>query len=185
MFELTKIEFEDWRSRIVTANPSARMGLRRPPYAFTEQGVAMLSSVLRSERAVEVNIWIMRAFARVRELMLTHSDTARKLHELEKTVGRLDREIRAVFDATATLTRQAVRRRREPAPDGAVRGGAGTPRDVSAPLRRRPGPPDASARRKPTSRCLSVLTSRMRRGESGVSILGIPPRIPTDPGSAP
>ncbi len=55
MFQLTKEELENWRSQFVTSNSSAKMGLRRRPYAFTEQGVAMLSSVLRSERAVQVN----------------------------------------------------------------------------------------------------------------------------------
>jgi hypothetical protein len=61
MFQLTRDELEQWRSQIVISNPGAKMGLRRRPYAFTEQGVAMLSSVLRSERAVQVNIAIMRA----------------------------------------------------------------------------------------------------------------------------
>jgi hypothetical protein len=63
MFQLSMDELADWRSQNVTSNPGAKMGLRRPPYAFTEQGVAMLSSVLRSKRAVAVNIEIMRAFA--------------------------------------------------------------------------------------------------------------------------
>jgi hypothetical protein len=60
MFQLTKEELENWRSQIVISNPDAKMGLRRQPYAFTESGVAMLSSVLRSKRAVQVNIMIMR-----------------------------------------------------------------------------------------------------------------------------
>ena len=63
MFELSKVEFEDWRSQFVTSN-SDKMGLRYKSMAFTEQGVAMLSSVLKSERAIEVNIAIMRAFVR-------------------------------------------------------------------------------------------------------------------------
>src|SRR6478609_9603841 len=62
MFQLSKEELESWRSQIVMSNPGAKMGLRRPPYAFTELGVAMLSSVLRSDRAVRMNILIMRAF---------------------------------------------------------------------------------------------------------------------------
>jgi hypothetical protein len=56
MFQLSKEEFENWRSQIVTSNPRAKMGLRYAPYVFTEQGVAMLSSVLHSKRAVEINI---------------------------------------------------------------------------------------------------------------------------------
>jgi hypothetical protein len=62
MFQLNGEELENWRSQIVTSNPGAKMGLRRPPYAFTEHGVAMLSSVLKSKRAVGLNILIIRAF---------------------------------------------------------------------------------------------------------------------------
>jgi len=69
MFQLTTRELENWRSQIVTTNPAAKMALRRPPYAFTEHGVAMLSSVLNSERAVQVNIVIMRAFIKLREML--------------------------------------------------------------------------------------------------------------------
>src|ERR1043166_3671298 len=65
MFQLSKEELEQWRSQFVMSNPAARMALRRPPYAFTEQGVAMLSSVLRSQRAITVNIEIMWAFVRL------------------------------------------------------------------------------------------------------------------------
>src|SRR5580765_4347372 len=67
MYQLTEAEFDNWRSQFVTSNPAAKMGLRRRPYAFTEQGVAMLSSVLKSDRAIEVNIAIMRAFVKLRE----------------------------------------------------------------------------------------------------------------------
>src|SRR6476660_3667459 len=67
MFRLSAEELAKWRSQIVTSNSGAKMGLRRAPYAFTEQGVAMLSSVLRSERAVQVNIAIMRAFVKLRQ----------------------------------------------------------------------------------------------------------------------
>lgn len=62
MFQLTKEELENWRSQIAISNPGAKMGLRRPPYVFTEHGVAMLSSVLNSPRAVQMNILIVRAF---------------------------------------------------------------------------------------------------------------------------
>ncbi len=64
----TKAELDHGRPQFVTSNPEAKMGLRRPPYAFTEQGVAMLSSVLRSKQAVAVNIEIMRTFVRLREM---------------------------------------------------------------------------------------------------------------------
>ena len=72
MFQLSKDEFENWRSQFVMSNPGSKMGLRRRPYAFTEQGVAMLSSVLNSDRAIEVNIAIMRAFVRLRDMLATH-----------------------------------------------------------------------------------------------------------------
>jgi len=100
MFQLTKEELEEWRSQIVTSNPGARMGLRRRPYAFTEQGVAMLSSVLRSERAVRVNIEIMRAFVRMRQMLAAHAELARKLDALEK---KYDAQFKVVFDAIRRL----------------------------------------------------------------------------------
>ena len=70
------------------------------PYAFTEQGVAMLSSVLRSQRAVQVNIEIMRAFVRLRQMLASHADLARKLDALER---KYDRQFKAVFDAIGEL----------------------------------------------------------------------------------
>ncbi len=76
------------------------MGLRRRPYAFTEQGVAMLSSVLHSERAVEVNIEIMRAFVRLRQILASHEELARKLDALEK---KYDSQFRVIFDAIRQL----------------------------------------------------------------------------------
>src|ERR1041385_1299663 len=84
MFQLDHLEFENLKSQIVT---SSWGGARRAlPYAFTEQGVAMLSSVLRSERAVQVNIAIMRAFVQLREILSNHAELARKLAELEKRI---------------------------------------------------------------------------------------------------
>jgi hypothetical protein len=65
MFQLDGEELQNWRSQIVTSNPGAKMGLRRPPYAFTEHGVAMLSSVIKSKRAAALNILIIRAFVRL------------------------------------------------------------------------------------------------------------------------
>jgi hypothetical protein len=100
MFQLTNQEVAGLKSQNVTFNP---WWLRRaPPYAFTEQGVAMLSSVLRSERAVLVNIEIMRAFVRLRQLLSSHVDLARKIEELEK---RYDSQFKAVFDAIRELMR--------------------------------------------------------------------------------
>src|SRR3990172_6576249 len=90
-----------------------RGGRRYFPYAFTEQGVAMLSSVLKSERAIHVNIAIMRAFVKLREFLSTHKDLARKLSELERKIGKHDMEIKAVFNAINKLmTPQELKRRR-------------------------------------------------------------------------
>jgi hypothetical protein len=103
MFQLSTEELENWRSQFAISNSAAKMGLRRRPYAFTEQGVAMLSSVLNSERAIEVNIAIMRAFVRLRELIVTHKDLARKLDELERKVGQHDEKFQVVFEAIRRL----------------------------------------------------------------------------------
>jgi hypothetical protein len=103
MFQLSKEELENWRSQFATSNSAAKMGLRRRPYAFTEQGVAMLSSVLGSDRAVEVNIAIMRAFVRLREIMSTHKDLARKLDDLQRKLGEHDEKFAIVFEAIRQL----------------------------------------------------------------------------------
>lgn len=104
MIQLTKEEYEVLRSQTVTLESSGRGKHRKyMPYAFTEQGVAMLSSVLRSERAVEVNIQIMRAFVKLREVMATHKDLARKITELEKRHASHDENFRVVFDAIRRL----------------------------------------------------------------------------------
>ncbi len=104
MFQLTAGELEDWKSQTVISNKE-KMGLRKPPLAFTEQGVAQLSSVLNSETAIEVNIQIIRIFTRMRELLLTHKDILIKLEQMEKKMikqgGKLqkhDRDIRIIFE---------------------------------------------------------------------------------------
>jgi len=102
MFQLTKEEDESLRSQIVTSK-KGRGGIRYLPSAFTEQGVAMLSSVLNSERAILVNIEIVRAFVRLRQILSTHKDLAQKLEALEKRVGGHDEKIQAVFDAIRDL----------------------------------------------------------------------------------
>ena len=99
MFELSKEEFEDWRSQFVTSN-SDKMGLRYKPMAFTEQCVAMLSSVLNSNRAIEVNIAIIRAFVRLRQMLASNKDLARKLEDMEK---KYDEQFKVVFDAIRAL----------------------------------------------------------------------------------
>lgn len=88
-------------------------GKRYRPYAFTEQGVAMLSSVLKSERAVKVNIAIMRAFVRLRETIETNRELAQKFAKLEKHVGKHDEEIAGIIDAIRQLMAPPAKPRRE------------------------------------------------------------------------
>jgi hypothetical protein len=99
MFQLNAEETDSLRSQFVTSN-LGRGGRRYLPYAFTEQGVAMLSSVLKSPRAVQVNIAIMRAFVRLRQLLATHRDLAEKLAEMEK---KYDKQFKIVFEIIRQL----------------------------------------------------------------------------------
>jgi hypothetical protein len=98
MFQLTAEEFTVLRSQFVTSRGWG--GRRYPPYAFTEQGVAMLSGVLRSPRAVRVNIEIMRAFVRMRQLLASHAKLEKKLLELEE---KYDGQFAMVFEALKQL----------------------------------------------------------------------------------
>jgi hypothetical protein len=98
MFQLAEGEWSNLKSQIGIS--SSWGGRRTAPYAFTEQGVAMLSSVLRSERAIAVNIEIMRAFVQLKRMLATHADLARKLESLE---SKYDAQFRAVFDAIREL----------------------------------------------------------------------------------
>ncbi len=98
MFQLTAQEWADLKSQTVIS--SSWGGRRIPPYAFTELGVAMLSSVLNSERAIQANIAIMRAFTQLRSMLASHSDLARKLEALEK---KYDGQFRVVFQALRDL----------------------------------------------------------------------------------
>jgi hypothetical protein len=100
MFQLTEEEAIRLRSQIVTLKPGRGQHRKYLPYVFTEQGVAMLSSVLKSERAVRVNIEIMRAFVRLRELIATSKDLARRLDQLEM---KYDAQFKVVFDAIREL----------------------------------------------------------------------------------
>jgi hypothetical protein len=99
MFQLTGEEVRSLRSQFATSK-KGRGGRRYAPLVFTEQGIAMLSTVLNSERAIQVNIEIMRAFVRLREMIATHKDLARKLEVLEK---RYDGQFKVVFDAIREL----------------------------------------------------------------------------------
>lgn len=103
MFELDGQEFRDWRSQFGTSNEGDKMGLRYAPYVFTEQGVAMLSTVLNSDRAIKVNIQIMRIYTKMRELLLTHKDILLKLEQLEKQVVQNSQDIQMIFTALKEL----------------------------------------------------------------------------------
>lgn len=99
MFRLTQKEDEALRSQFVTSNRMiGRGGRRYLPYAFTEQGIAMLSSVLRSKRAIEVNIAIMCTFVRLRQLLAAHEELARRLDQLEWRQNEQGQQIQAVFE---------------------------------------------------------------------------------------
>jgi len=132
MFRLTNEEVSNLRSQIVTSSlrglgnqlmrsnwsgsvtGSKKHGGRRyRPYAFTEQGVAMLSSILSSERAVRVNIAIMRAFVKLRGVLETNRELARKFAELEKRVGKHDERIDAILEAIRQLMAPPEKPRRE------------------------------------------------------------------------
>jgi len=100
MFQLTADEAASLRSQTVTLKPGRGRHRKYRPYVFTEQGVAMLSSVLKSKRAIQVNISIMRAFVRLREMIGSNKVLARRLAELEK---KYDAQFRVVFDAIREL----------------------------------------------------------------------------------
>ncbi len=109
MFQLTMDEARVWwqesrdtllRSQNVTLKPTRGQHIKYRPYAFTEHGILMLSSVLKSERAVQVNIQIMRTFVRLRQMLASNAELARKLAELE---GKYDRQFKTVFEAIRQL----------------------------------------------------------------------------------
>ena len=100
MFQLSKEEVDFLRSHIVTLKRGRGQHSKYLPYAFTEQGVAMLSSVLRSQRAIRVNIEIMRAFIRLRQMLASHAELARKLEALE---DKYDAQFQEVFEAIRRL----------------------------------------------------------------------------------
>lgn len=113
MFQLTRYEAQSLRSQIATLNNSLQetetTGSMRGrhtkylPRVFTEQGVAMLSSVLNSERAIQVNIVIMRAFVKLRQILSAHKELAHKLNELERKIEKHDKEISSIFEAIRQL----------------------------------------------------------------------------------
>ena len=90
MFQMSKKEFENWRSQFGTSNSADKMGLRYPPFCFTEQGVSMLSGVLNTPTAIEVHIRIIRVFSKMKEMLMTHKDILLKLEQIEKKMLKQD-----------------------------------------------------------------------------------------------
>ena len=105
MFQMTNEELENWISQIVISN-SIKMGLRKPPLCFTEQGVAMLSSVLNSERAIQMNIQIIRIFTKMKEMALTHKDMLLKIEKLETETGKNSIDIQTIFKSLKQLLQE-------------------------------------------------------------------------------
>ena len=110
MFQMTSDELENWKSQIVISKKE-KMGIRKPPLVFTEQGVAMLSSVLNSERAILVNIQIIRIFTRVRELLIPNKDILKKLMDLENKGLDHDKKIKMIFEYLQQLKDSEAERR--------------------------------------------------------------------------
>ncbi len=97
MFTLTDTELKNWRSQFVTSNSKDKMGLRHLPYAFTEQGVAMLSSVLHSNKSIEVNIKIMRLFSKMREAFTDNLNIKLEIEDIKKKLSNHSKNIELVF----------------------------------------------------------------------------------------
>ena len=123
MFQFSAEEFDNWRSQFVMSKPSAKMGLRRAPFAFTEHGALMAASVLNTPRAVEVSLYVVRAFVRLRETLAAHKNLAAKLEELEQKTEALAlrhdtlatntrAQLRQVFEAIRELMRPPEPKRR-------------------------------------------------------------------------
>lgn len=96
MFQMTREELSDWKSQNVISNKE-KMGLRKPPNVFTEQGVAMLSSVLNSETAIEVNIQIIRTFTRIRQMLSEHTELRLEVEKIKKKLDNQDKNMEVVF----------------------------------------------------------------------------------------
>ena len=102
IFQLTNKEVENWKSQIVISNRE-KMGLRKAPFVFTEHGVLMLSSVLKSERAIQVNIQIVRTFIKLREMLSKYKDLKEKVEDIEK---KYDHRFKIVFDTLKHLIKE-------------------------------------------------------------------------------
>ncbi len=103
MFQLTETEFKSLISQIAISKNTGRGGTRKLPYAFTEQGVAMLSSVLRSERAIQVNIQIIRVYTRMKQILFDNKDLWLKIEQIEQALLKKDEEVKAIFNILKEL----------------------------------------------------------------------------------
>ena len=112
MFKLSKEELAHWRSQFVTSNSPDVMGLRHPPFAFTEQGIAMLSSVLRSKTAIQVNIQIIRSFVRLRHMVTQYGKLWHKIEQIEAEQVEQNQVIAQVFEALKQLLIQEEKPKR-------------------------------------------------------------------------
>ena len=110
MFQMTSEELENWKSQIVISNKE-KMGIRKPPLVFTEQGVAMLSSVLNSDRAILVNIQIIRIFTQIRELLIPNKEILQKLMDLETRGLDHDKKINLIFEYLQQLKKSETERK--------------------------------------------------------------------------
>jgi len=110
MFQLTNEEWKSLKSQIVTSN---RGGIRKLPYAFTEQGVAMLSSVLRSERAIQVNIQIIRVYTKMKQILFDNKELWLKIEKIEQSLIKKDEEVKAIFKILKKLLMQEQKPRTE------------------------------------------------------------------------
>ena len=109
MFEMTKEELENWRYQFGTSNTD-KMGLRYPPFCFTEHGVLMLSSILNSDRAIKVNIQIIRIFTKIRELLLAHKDILLQLEQMQQKIAENDNSILLIFEYIKELEQEKRRK---------------------------------------------------------------------------
>jgi hypothetical protein len=121
MFQLTKRETENWRSQFVTSNRE-KMGIRRKPYAFTEQGVAMLSSVLMSNRAILVNIQIMRTFVKMKEIIAENVEIMKRLNKIEVKLMKYDQDIIRIFEVIKQIMELPLTLKRKSKPIGFGKG---------------------------------------------------------------
>lgn len=112
MFEMTAAEFKNWRSQFVTSKDDM-MGLRHPPFCFTEQGVIMLSSILNSPRAIATNICIVRVFKKMREMLMTQKDILLKLEQVENQVDKNSEDVRLIFRTLKQLVNPSAEPRKQ------------------------------------------------------------------------